>query len=156
MPDMLVKLYELPQLEPILAQLAKTATTVRRAKAPERRIVVDWVTREFSPRWGDQCNQTFDIIPPRTFIALDDNAIIGFASYDAVFLGVFGPMGVMESFRRKGVGGALLMVCLEAMRDEGYVYGIIGRVGPTEFYSRLSKATIIPDSDPGMHTDLLR
>jgi hypothetical protein len=38
----------------------------------------------------------------------------------------------------------------------GYVYGIIGRAGPIEFYQKTVGAIVIPDSDPGIYTDLLK
>jgi hypothetical protein len=41
------------------------------------------------------------------------------------------------------------------MREMGYVYGVIGRAGPIEFYQKAVGATVIPDSDPGIYTDLL-
>jgi hypothetical protein len=37
----------------------------------------------------------------------------------------------------------------------GYVYGIIGRAGPIEFYEQAVGSVVIPDSDPGIYTDLL-
>jgi hypothetical protein len=38
----------------------------------------------------------------------------------------------------------------------GYVYGVIGRAGPIEFYQRTIGAVVIPDSDPGIYVDLLK
>jgi hypothetical protein len=38
----------------------------------------------------------------------------------------------------------------------GYVYGVIGRAGPAEFYEKACGAIVIPDSDPGIYTDLLK
>jgi hypothetical protein len=37
----------------------------------------------------------------------------------------------------------------------GYVYAIIGHAGPIEFYQKTVGAIIIPDSDPGIYTNLL-
>jgi hypothetical protein len=58
--------------------------------------------------------------------------------------------------RGKGVGKALLLSGLWGLRELGYVYGIIGRAGPVEFYQQAVGAIVIPDSDPGIYTDLLR
>ena len=41
------------------------------------------------------------------------------------------------------------------MRELGYAYGIIGGVGPKEFYSKNCGAIEIPGSDPGTYSDLL-
>ena len=82
--------------------------------------------------------------------------MIGFASYDATRLGFFGPTGVSEVTRGRGTGGAVLMACLHDMYAKGYGYGIIGGVGPAEFYTKISGATLIPDSSPGIYGGMLR
>ena len=41
----------------------------------------------------------------------------------------FGPTGVDETYRGKGIGKALLLVCLHDMYAQGYAYGIIGDAG---------------------------
>ena len=38
----------------------------------------------------------------------------------------------------------------------GYVYGIIGGVGPAEFYAKAVGATLIADSSPGIYADGLK
>jgi hypothetical protein len=62
----------------------------------------------------------------------------------------------VESERGKGAGQALLLECLCGLRELGYVYGIIGGAGPTEFYKLMVGATEIPDSEPGIYQDILR
>jgi hypothetical protein len=42
------------------------------------------------------------------------------------------------------------------LRELGYAYGIIGGVGPSEFYARNVGAIVIPDSAPGIYGDPLR
>jgi GNAT superfamily N-acetyltransferase len=44
--------------------------------------------------------------------------------------GFFGPAGVAESARGFGLGKALLMKALEALREIGHAYAIIGGVEP--------------------------
>ena len=62
----------------------------------------------------------------------------------------FGPTGVLESFRGQGVGSALLLAALFAMKAEGYAYAIIGGAGKQAgFYERLAGASGIAGSDPG-------
>jgi hypothetical protein len=58
--------------------------------------------------------------------------------------------------RGKGVGKALLFECLHGLRELGYVYGIIGHAGPVDFYKKTVGAVVVPDSDPGIYTDLLK
>ena len=43
MPDMLVKLYELPDLAPELAAQKTSGVDIRRALNPERHLVLDWI-----------------------------------------------------------------------------------------------------------------
>ena len=48
MPDMLVKLYDLPPLEPLLEGQRANGIIIRRALAPEKHHVLDWAARHFS------------------------------------------------------------------------------------------------------------
>ena len=47
-------------------------------------------------------------------------------------------------------------VPLLALRELGYVYGIIGGAGPIKFYQKTVGASVIDDSEPGIYTDLLK
>jgi hypothetical protein len=60
---------------------------------------------------------------------------------------------VVESERGLGLGRALLLACLWGLHEMGYAYGIIGGVGPAEFYERTVGAVLIPDSTPGVYSD---
>ncbi|QJS97796.1 GNAT family N-acetyltransferase [Dolosigranulum pigrum] len=52
--------------------------------------------------------------------------IIGFSAYDATGKGFFGPVGVSESARGKGVGRELTIYSLNALKNDGYAYAVIG------------------------------
>ncbi len=54
------------------------------------------------------------------------------------------------------IGTALLIASLWGLRELGYVYGVIGGAGPTDFYKRAVGAIVIPDSEPGIYVDLLK
>ena len=69
--------------------------------------------------------------------------VAGFAFYDGAYLGTLGPMGVDQHWRERGLGAALLLRCLAAMRAHGYAYAVIRRVGPEDFYRKVCGATII-------------
>ena len=58
--------------------------------------------------------------------------------------------------RQSAVDAGRFDALLNGMRELGYVYGVIGRVGPVEFYQKAVGAVVIPDSDPGIYTDLLK
>ena len=94
--------------------------------------------------------------PIGCWIATRGIEIVGYACYDAPAPDFFGPTRVLDSEQGHGVGTALLLRCLTAMREYGYGYAIIGSVGPVEFYQKTCNATVIPDSDPGIYKDFLR
>jgi hypothetical protein len=47
MHDMLVRLYALPGLDDAVVACAARGVTIRRALAPERRVVVEWMHAHF-------------------------------------------------------------------------------------------------------------
>lgn len=150
MTDMLVKLYDLENDWGFIAEQASAGITIRKPLAAERSIVLDWIRRHFSDTWASETNVTIANHPFSCFIAVDGEALIGFGCYDAAALGFFGPLGVLESHRQKGIGKGLLLASLLDMRLKGYGYAIIGWVGPAEFYRKAVNAVEIPDSRPGL------
>lgn len=155
MPDMLVKLYALPALAPAIQQQQDHGILIRRGLVPEKSLVTKWVGEHFGEYWVNETDIAFTQQPVACFLALDENGLIGFGCYNATFKGFFGPTGVSEAGRGKGTGKALLLACLHAMYAEGYMYGIIGGVGPAEFYAKAVGATLIEDSTPGPYARLL-
>ena len=159
MPDMLVKLYELPPHAPLIDELAAQGITVRRALAPEKHKIVEWVRANFSARWASECDVAMTGRPPGCFIAVDEKdeskELVGFACHDATCKNFFGPTGVLESQRGKGIGKALLLAALHAMREQGYAYAVIGGVGPADFYAKSVGATIIEGSTPGIYKGMI-
>lgn len=156
MPDMLVKLYELPPLEPVLERQRAQEIDIRRAMSSESSLISAWASEHFSAGWGDECAVAVAQNPPTCFVAVQANQLLGFACYDSTQKGFFGPTGVDKSQRGKGVGTALLVATLHAMRWAGYGYAIIGWAGPTDYYSQIVGATVIPDSSPGVYKGILR
>ena len=156
MPDMLVKLYDLPATNADAERLAALGVAVRRALAPEKWIVTQWVRENFSAYWTSECEVAFGRAPVACFIAVQDNRVLGFACYDATMKGFFGPTGVAPAERSRGVGRALLVAALQAMQEEGYGYAIIGAVGPAEFYAKAVGGTLIEGSTPGIYRGLIR
>jgi GNAT superfamily N-acetyltransferase len=155
MTDMLVKLYDLPPLAPTVAPCAAHGVDIRRALVVEKHLVLPWVGRLFSQGWVSECDGAFARLPAACFIATQDNVLIGFACYDVEWKGIFGPMGVSEEARGKGVGAALLLACLHDMVAQGYAYAVIGWAGPQEFYTKICGATPIENSRPGMFRGML-
>jgi GNAT superfamily N-acetyltransferase len=151
MPDMLVKLYRLPDLHTQADRTERTGVEIRRPNSWEKSPLLDWVRRAFTETWASECEAAFSARPPSCFIAVQNDALIGFACYDCTRKNFFGPTGVAEAARGKGVGLSLLLACLHAMRAEGYAYAIIGGVGPAEYYAKTVGATLIEGSSPGIY-----
>ncbi len=155
MQDMLVKLYDLPDLHPMEQKMDHLGIVVRPALAAEKSIVVNWVRERFDEGWASEAEICFSYQPISCFIAIKDQCILGFACYDAAYRNFFGPTGVEVSERGQGIGKILLLKSLVAMREQGYAYGIIGGVGPAGFYEKAANATLIEGSDPGIYRGLL-
>ena len=156
MPDMLVKLYGLPQIHEEHEKMAKMNITVRPALPAERNIVLEFVRTRFSPAWEGEAAAALARMPVSCHIAVRDGEILGFACWEATARDFFGPTGVIPEARGKGVGRALLYSCLYAMRDYGYGYAIVGSVGPAEFYEKACGAVVIENSSPGIYKGMLK
>jgi predicted N-acetyltransferase YhbS len=118
--------------------------------------VRQFVEKSFALTWADEITVGLSNKPSSVYIAIRDGKLVGFGAYECTRRGFFGPTGVAESERGTGIGKALLIACLWGLREMGYVYGIIGGAGPTEFYARAVGATEIPDSVPGIYADPLK
>jgi ribosomal protein S18 acetylase RimI-like enzyme len=156
MTDMLVKLYELPPLQPALDSQIEQGITIRRALVTEQHLIVNWVKTNFDDYWESETAGAISRQPPSCFIAVENGDILGFGCYDTTAKGFFGPTGVAEQARGRGTGAALLLACLHDMLAQGYGYAIIGGVGPAEFYTKIAGATIIEGSSPGIYRGLLK
>lgn len=155
MGDLLVNLYG-PELESLGQRTERADLTIRPVLAPERHIVVSWVQRHFSDNWASEAAVAIGHQPSSCLIALQKGEILGFACYDAIARGFFGPTGVAEASRGQGVGAALLYRSLIAMKHMGYAYAIIGDPGPAQFYAGAVGAVEIPFQGKGIYADMLR
>ena len=171
MADMLVKLYTLPELTTPLTQLRTAGIDIRRAMPTEKHTITTWVRHHFSETWAVESEVALEQRPSTCFIAVEQTRptpqpahsydlqpeiLVGFACYDVVSRGMFGPTGVQPDHRGRKIGAALLLATLHAMAAERYAYAIIGWVGPVDFYAKTVGATLIPDSEPGIYRGPLR
>src|SRR5215216_2139714 len=152
MPDLLVNLLKIPALEKISAQ----EYLIRRAQPFELTPVRAFVATNFSQSWADEISVGFARQPISVFIATIQRELVGFAAYECTRRGFFGPTGIIPAGQGKGIGKALLLTSLWAMREMGYVYAIVGAAGPVRFYQKVVGAIIIPDSEPGIYIDSLK
>jgi predicted N-acetyltransferase YhbS len=156
MPDMLVNLLRLPPVDEALEALRAAGLVVRRAQPWELTRVREFVTENFKQAWADEISGGLVRQPVTVFVAIRDGRLVGFAAYECTRKNFFGPTGVLEEERGRGVGRALLLAALGGLRELGYAYAVIGGVGPAEFYERAVGARLIPDSSPGIYRDPLR
>ena len=152
MLDLLVRLYELPKQ----AKSVGNGFAIRRAFAAEKGMVSEFAKQHFTAGWASECEIAFARMPIACFIAIEREAIAGFACYDVAARGFFGPIGVAEKKRNNGLGSELLLAALRDMSAQGYAYAIIGRVSDAKFYRRNLSVIEIPDSDPGFYRGLLK
>jgi GNAT superfamily N-acetyltransferase len=151
MADMLVRLYDLPSSAKRYRQTAKTGIVVRRAEAWDHPRLHSFVEKEFGALWTMEVDTAFTRVPPTAYVAMEGRKIVGFAVYECTRPNFFGPTGVRPDVRHKGVGAALLFKCLEAMREMGYAYAVIGGVGPAKYYEKVCGAFLIPGSESGIY-----
>src|SRR5215212_2896036 len=156
MPDMLVNLMRLPPAAEATEAMNAEGVVVRRAQPWELTQVREFVAENFQQSWADEISGGLVRQPVTVFVALREGRLIGFAAYECTRKNFFGPTGVAESERGRGVGRALLLASLWGLRELGYAYAIIGGVGPAEFYERAVGARLIPDSSPGVYADPIR
>lgn len=153
---MLVRLYDLPSSAGIVKKLAGQGITIRRGNTFEMSRIRRFAEKYFSETWADEIQAAYANKPVTLYIAIENQDVVGFAAYECTRRAFFGPAGVMEKMRERGVGKALLLVCLEGLREMGYAYAIIGGAGPTEFYAKVCAATMIENSSPGIYAHPLK
>jgi GNAT superfamily N-acetyltransferase len=156
MPDLLVNLLKIPKADSLANELATTSVVIRRAQPFEITSVREFIAKDFSVAWADEVSVGFANKPITVFIATRKHRVIGFAAYECTRKAFFGPTGVAQNERGHGIGKDLLLAALSGLRELGYVYGIIGAAGPIDFYRDAVGAIVIPNSDPGIYTDLLK
>lgn len=157
MPDLLVRLYDLPQDVSPAHGIRIPGLVLRAPMAHEKIKVVEWVRANFGDGWASECDIAFCRQPICCIIAADASGILGFSCWEVAAKGFFGPMGVVETSRRRGVGGAILLKSLRAMESQGYAYAVIGGVGidSAGFYSKIVDCMEILGSSPGIYADRL-
>ena len=157
MTDMLVILKDVKPLKNELADLEKDHDIlIRRPIAPEKSILVDWVMGQFGAGWSSEVEVACSQVPAKCFVAQKKGELVGFAVYDVSSRGFFGPTGVLEEYRGLGLGKVLLIKSLEALKELGFAYAIIGGVGPVEFYQKTVGATIIENSGRSIYSNMLK
>ena len=146
MADMLVNLLNISDYHPEVERLKEEGIEIFRALPPDKFRITDWVREHSSVSAASECDVCFSNRPISCFIAAKGSRLLGYACYNATAPDFFGPTRVADEFKGKGIGKALLLRSLNAMKDEGYVYAIIGGIGPAKFYEKCVNAVLIESS----------
>lgn len=145
MPDIVVPLLDLVDHRPLLQRLEGEGIKIRHARPWEQDALYKFILKHFDQRWVDETSVAFTNKPVSAVVALDGDEIIGFAAYEVTAHAFFGPTGVNEAYRGRGIGKALLFESLAGLRGLGYVYGFIGAPGPVDFYLKATKCMSLPE-----------
>ena len=157
MADMLVRLYPLPTAPGLEEALRDKGVTIKKSLAPDMSRIIAFAEENGHPGWADEIRVCFTNQPVSCYIAVKHKELIGFGCYETTARGFFGPMLVKDTERRQGVGKALLLSCLAALRELGYAYAFIG--WPAEdaihFYQEATGGMMLPDDGHGVYSRLI-
>ncbi len=141
--DMIVGLTNLPTYK--LEENLK----MKRAFVGDKETILTFVKENFQSNWVYEVEHALMQEVGKCFIVTENGKLVGFACFDASAKGFFGPIGVLPEKRNKSIGKALLIRTLEAMREYGYGYAIIGWVSDAEqFYRKTVNAEYIKNGNP--------
>jgi len=128
--------------------LKKEGYKYERVQPEDFDMLYDFVKQQFpNNTWAAEVKFSFNFNPPTTFIAKDtNNNMVGWATHSQFYPGSFGPTGVKESLRGKGIGTILFLWCLWDIKQKGlHTSEIMWVDGNTiKFYSKVSGAYISP------------
>ena len=141
--DMIVSLNNLPKAE------CFDGVKIKRAFVGDKEEILDFIGKNFSRSWIYEAEHAILEPVPKCYIATYMGKIVGFACFDSSALGFFGPIGVDPLMRGKKIGEALLIRTLNAMKEYGYWYAVIGWVSEAEnFYRKTVGAEFIKGGNP--------
>src|SRR3972149_3566616 len=129
MPDMLVRLYDLPDASLYYRRAEEAGVAFRRADPWDHARYRRFVEGTFGELWAVEADLAYRQSPITAFVAEREGRIVGFAAYECTRRGYFGPTGVQPDERGRGGGGAVLFRRLGSMRGMGYAHAITGGGG---------------------------
>jgi len=124
-------------------QLRAKGIEIRRAIMGDRDDLRRLLERHWQA-WIPEVDRTLLNYPISLHVAVQQNRVIGFSAYDSnnFNTGWFGPMGTDPALQGKGIGGVLLLRCLQDIKNQGHRFAVIPWVGPYRFYSHYAGARI--------------
>lgn len=120
--------------EPVTTHLSVEGINTRRLTPAEFPSFQSWMRTSWDGVWDRELELTLRREPVSCFVAQENTAYVGFAAYDTNRVGWFGPMGSAPAIRGRGVGAALLRLCLGDLLARGDNECQISWAGPQTFY----------------------
>ncbi|HEX6098861.1 MAG TPA: GNAT family N-acetyltransferase [Thermoanaerobaculia bacterium] len=113
-------------------------SAARRPERSESPRVLAFIEQHFGRIWRFEAAKAFETQIPQIFITEDGHELTGFAVHDVNNrgLGFFGPTGVAESMRGRGIGCRLLLASLADLRRLGYARAVIPWTDALDFYRK--------------------
>lgn len=123
--------------------LSKDKIEVTRTTDEDKIELFNFISDEWA-LWQNELEMAYKSQPIAIYIAKLKGEIKAFSAYDGnnVGTGWFGPMGTHPDLRGKGIGKALLYLCLTDIKKQGLKKATIPWVAPISFYSNLANAKI--------------
>jgi mycothiol synthase len=141
--DMAVALREVNlETAAVEQRLRQKGIVLRRVESHEVPAVGAFALETFSPVWQDEVLLAADLRPVPLFAAFDGQRVVAFAAYNVTGISRFGPTGTHPDYRGRGIGSALLKLCLRTLRDAGESEVQVSWAGPIDFYARAVDARI--------------
>src|SRR4030042_2668876 len=103
MPDMLVRLYDLPDASAAYQRVQEAGVMVRRADPWDRERYRRFVEEAFGTLWAVEADLAYHHSPITAFLAEKEQRVVGVAAYECTRRGFFGPTGVEQRQRRRGM-----------------------------------------------------
>ena len=120
-------------------ELATRGIVVRRASFTDQARIISWIRSGYERAWAIETEFAFKKDIPSVVIAEEraTGEILGFATFDGVARGRFGPTGVGEANRKRGIGAVLLFEAFRSMKDEGIPRAVVHWTDLLFFYSQV-------------------
>jgi len=112
---------------------------IRNIRWEELDLVSEWIRNHFGVIWSREIRLASLRNKPSIIIAEDitNKEILAFSAYSTLVKNRFGPIGVVEKYRRLGIGTVLLYKSLQEMKNIGVRIAEIPWTSHLFFYSHL-------------------
>ena len=152
--DILIKLYGYNDDPAIYKRIEDQGVRIKRVMPMNITPVYEFIKDRFARAWADESLPA--LINGDCFVAVRGKDLLGFHVIEAPAKGFVGPLGVVPEARRMGIGQALVLAAVKAMREKGYRYAIGGMSHPWGHASveGVASSMLIPDSG-GSYEDML-